>query len=281
MLSIVLTIHNKEFLLEKVIQGILKNTVGDFEIIYVLDGCSDKSEVITNKYLRKNDKLIFSDNVFETKAHNVGMKAAQGEFIAIIQDDQIIDEYSWNLRILRPFSFSDVFAVTSGVAHNWKLTNPSDPCSVDDNEGWSKLLQVTCKASKQTSNRDVFSVRASGNRGPLVVNHENLVDLNYLDEVYAPLDMDDHDLAFRARSQLGKVVGSYWVDVISKLEWGGTRASGETAPWMLEANRKNSRIFVERWETEIESTSSFIDNRTLKDTASFKNRIARLLKVSY
>ena len=46
--SIIVTIHNGarrlpngEILLEKVLDGIVNNTVGDYELLCMLDGCTD------------------------------------------------------------------------------------------------------------------------------------------------------------------------------------------------------------------------------------------------
>jgi glycosyltransferase involved in cell wall biosynthesis len=278
MFSIILTIHNKEFLLSRVIQGLLKNTVGHFEIIYVIDGCTDKSAEIVMKYARVTDKVVYTSNVFETKANNAGLRVASGEYIAIVQDDQIVSEFGWNIRITKPFSFMDVFAVTSGTAHNWRVRHLDDVFSIDTDNGWSKLLEVTNSANKSNTNRNLFSIRASANRGPLVFNHSDIEALGYFDEEFAPQDMDDHDLAFRARSKLGKIVGCYWVKIESKLEWGGTRVSGETPYWLLEANRKNSRLFLQRWQSQIFDSQDLQESREIRDTSHFKRKMSNILR---
>ena len=278
MFSIVLTIHDKEFLLERVIQGLIRNTVGEFEIIYVVDGCSDRSLDVVEKRVRRQDKILVTPNLFETKANNVGCKAANGDFIAIIQDDQIVNEYSWNLRMLQPFAFGDIYGVTSGAAHNWSL-NPHPSANSMTRDGWSDLLRTQNKADKSNTRRDRFEIRASGNRGPLILDHSTLRDLNYFDELYAPQDMDDHDLAFRARANLGKFIGCYWVDVYSRNEWGGTRADGGPAQWLLKANRDNSERFVNRWSQAISDTENIGESRILKSSPYFKNFLKRKLGV--
>lgn len=278
MLSIVLTIHNKEKLLRRVIRGLKLNTVGDFEIIYVVDGCSDNSLEIVEKEARENDKIIVTPDLFETKANNVGCKASQGDFIAIIQDDQIVNEYAWNLRMMQPFAFGDIYGVTSGAAHNWSL-NPDPAKDLLTEDDWSNLLVVTHKADRSNTPRDSFEVRASGNRGPLLLDHSALQSLDYLNEDYAPQDLDDHDLAFRARTVLGKFVGCYWVDIYSKNEWGGTRVGGSPAKWLLKANRENSQRLVNRWNKEIQITQNFAESRQLKSDTYLRNFMARKLKV--
>ena len=56
--SIILTVHNKEFLLDRVLNGIQKNTTGEYELIIVLDGCTDKSSEIVEKFINKTIKSI-------------------------------------------------------------------------------------------------------------------------------------------------------------------------------------------------------------------------------
>lgn len=111
--------------------------------------------------------------------------------------------------------------------------------------------------------RDIFAVRCSVNRGPLMIDHSDLKKLNYLDEIFAPQDMDDHDLCCRAYKELGKVVGAYWIDYQSEDKWGGTRVkTGEPASWLLKAHHKNTKIFYERHKDLI-NTRRIIENRKL------------------
>ena len=47
--SIILTAHNKDWLINHVVNGILENTEGDYEVIFVIDGCSDRTEMLYSK----------------------------------------------------------------------------------------------------------------------------------------------------------------------------------------------------------------------------------------
>lgn len=125
--SIILTIHNKDWMIREVVEGICKNTIGNYELIVVIDGCTDNTESVVLETLKNKNidfKLIFAPDVFETKANNLGLKIAQGDKVIIVQDDMIIKEHGWNQRMQKPFDkFDDVFAVTSRTAHDWEL-NP-------------------------------------------------------------------------------------------------------------------------------------------------------------
>jgi hypothetical protein len=149
----------------------------------------------------------------------------------------------------KPFNaFDDVFAVTARTAHNY-VFNPDSPyigMKEDIDTDWCNIVEPCDEANQSNMPRDVFAVRGTVNRGPLMINLEDLKELNYFDEAFSPQDMDDHDLMFRMRKKLGKVCGCYWIDFVSDPSWGGTRKTGQTAPWLYKAQHKNCKIFYER-----------------------------------
>jgi len=245
--SIILTVHNKDFLLSRVLESIKVNTTGLYELIVVLDGCTDKSQEIVFKHSNLFDtiKIFETPDVFETKANNVGLRNSTGTYCTIVQDDMVINEKGWNERMEKPFSFKDVFAVTARTAHNWEYNPNSIHINLKEDLDycWCDILNHIQHADKNSLDRNTFGVRSAVNRGPLMINHDDLEKLNYLDESYAPLDMDDHDLCYRAKRDLNKVCGCYWIDVISEISWGGTRVNGSQAPWHLKSHHKNTKLF--------------------------------------
>ena len=112
--SIIVTIHNGarrlpngEILLEKVLDGIVNNTVGDYELLCMLDGCTDDSDKVVSKY--EKARAIVLPDVFELLTNNAAFKEAKGEYVIVVQDDQVISEYGWNQRMQKPFdAFDDV-----------------------------------------------------------------------------------------------------------------------------------------------------------------------------
>lgn len=253
MFSIILTVHNKEDLLEEVLLSIKNKTSSNYELNVVIDGCSDNSEKILDMFVKNNSNLkitkFITDNVFETKANNVGLKNSSGKYCVIIQDDMIINEYGWEKRLIKPIeSFSDIFAVSANATHNWVYNPNSTHQFMEENldNCWCDLIRVSNLANKDNMTREIFAIRDSVNRGPLVLKHDVLQKLNYFDEIFEPQDMDDHDLCYRAFKQEGLKVGCYLIDYTSKVEWGSTRKNGGPANWLLKANHKNSKIVFKR-----------------------------------
>lgn len=269
--SIILTIHNKDFLVKESLERIKKLTKGSYELIIVLDGCTDKSEEIVLSFIKENPNikisLEYTPDVFETKANNAGLKIATGEFVIIVQDDMLMNEDGWNFRLTKPFrSFSDIFAVSSNCSHNWVFNEKSIHINMEENldNCWCDIISHVDHAGRAWGlPRDVFAVRQCVNRGPLAINHSDLIKLNYLDEEFAPLDMDDHDLCFRMKKNIGKVVGCYWTDFISNFSWGGTHNSnGGHKSWFYKSNHKNTKLVWNR-HSELINTTRKIENRKL------------------
>jgi len=268
--SIILTVHNKDFLLKESLTRIKLLTKGIYELIVVLDGCSDTSEEIVNSFVKENPEIKilieYADDVFETKANNIGLKRATSKYVIIIQDDMLMNEEGWNKRLIKPFEkFNDVFAVSANCAHNWQFNPQSKHFGMveDLDNCWCDILNHVDHAGKVWGlPRDIFAVRQSVNRGPLAINHDDLITMNYFDELFAPLDMDDHDLCFRMMKKLGKKVGCYWTDFISDFSWGGTHTSTGHKSWFYKSNHKNMKIVWER-HSDVIMNNKIIEQRKL------------------
>jgi len=252
--SIILTVHNKDWLLEQVLAGIINNTSGIYELILVLDGCSDNSQQVAERYLNsvnKEHKMLFTPDVFETKANNAGLRTATGDYCIIVQDDCVITDPEWNLRMQKPFAaFSDVHAVSGNCAHNYQINPNSRDVSLDydPEDHWQDIIIDCDHAMNHNTARDKFYIRNTANRGPLMFDHQILEKLNYLDESFAPQDMDDHEFNHRAYQQLGKVCGFYGISFRSDNNWGGTRINGGTPAWLHKSNQKNTKIIYNRYK---------------------------------
>lgn len=269
--SIILTVHNKDFLLEESLRKIKDLTSKPYELILIIDGCTDGSLEIATRFKNKNPKIKViveeTPDVFETKANNVGCKLATGDYIFIVQDDMLINEQNWNQRLIKPFkAFDDVFAVSANCAHNWIFNPNSVHLNMEENldNCWCDIIKHVDHAGRPWGlPRNVFAVRQCVNRGPLVINHQDLIKMDYFDEQFAPQDMDDHDLCFRMKKKLDKVVGSYWIDFVSNFSWGGTHnPNGTHKSWFYKSNHKNTKIVWNRHSNEINTTRK-VENRSI------------------
>lgn len=201
-LSIVLTVYNKEFQIARVVEGIVANTTSPFQLVIVYDACIDRSEEKVNEVLGRGTgqmcdlKVIHTPDINENRANNVGMRAADGDYFIILQDDMLIQEKGWDQRMLGPMKrWGDVFAVGARDAVSFLCSMPPE-----------KTVSYSCLMG---GIRDVFQVRDAVNRGPIAFCGETMRKLDYFDEAFAPCYYDDMDLCMRAWIQLGKVCGVY------------------------------------------------------------------------
>lgn len=92
--SIIVPIYNKEKFLEKCIQSIINQTYENIEILLINDGSTDYSEAICKKYINMEKiKYISIKNGGVSKARNIGIQNASGDYIVFIDADDYVDKY--------------------------------------------------------------------------------------------------------------------------------------------------------------------------------------------
>lgn len=91
-LSVVVLVYNTELYLEACLNSLVNQTLDDMEIICVNDESTDNSLNILNKYAKKYDniKIINQKNQGGAIAGNNGLKMAKGEYVAIMDSDDIV-----------------------------------------------------------------------------------------------------------------------------------------------------------------------------------------------
>lgn len=141
-ISVILTCYNNENYLKDSLYSLTKQSFNDFELIIVNDGSTDSSLDIIMSFAKKDSriKVINQSNQGAATARNNGIKAAKGEYLSILDSDDIFDlamleeMYSKakenNLDILIcPFKYvSDNKNIKRGL---------TIPCEINDKEVFS------------------------------------------------------------------------------------------------------------------------------------------------
>ena len=91
-ISIIIPAYNCEKTISRCIDSILRQTYRDYEIIIINDGSTDNTKDICGKYKSSNIKLINRINEGPSKARNIGIKEARGDFIVFVDSDDYLDE---------------------------------------------------------------------------------------------------------------------------------------------------------------------------------------------
>ena len=89
LVSIIMPVYNAERFLHQAIQSILDQTYKNFELVIIDDGSTDSSSKIIKNFSDERIRSSFFENQGVSKARNVGISLAHGEFIALMDADDI------------------------------------------------------------------------------------------------------------------------------------------------------------------------------------------------
>lgn len=94
MVSIVVPVYNAEKYIKETMDSVLAQTYRDWELLLVLNGCSDSTEEIVESYrLEHADcnirSIVENENKGAAQARNRGVNEASGRYIAYVDADDI------------------------------------------------------------------------------------------------------------------------------------------------------------------------------------------------
>lgn len=123
-ISVIVPVYNVEQYLGVCIDSILSQTLTDIEIICVDDGSTDKSSEILDAYALEDERVrvIHRENHGYGQSLNVGIAAAAGEYIGIVEsDDKILcDMYEKLYCVAREY---DLDFIKSDCIFWWDTLN--------------------------------------------------------------------------------------------------------------------------------------------------------------
>lgn len=94
-ISIILSTFNREEFVQRAIDNILNQTFRNFEFIIINNGSRDNTQQICENYQKLDNRIYLIDlgkNRGASKAKELGLRVAKGEFITFIDDDDICEK---------------------------------------------------------------------------------------------------------------------------------------------------------------------------------------------
>ena len=154
LVSIIIPCYNDAQYIEQAVNSALNQTYPNKEIILVDDGSNVETKAVLKKLEHKITKLITQENQGQSTARNVGINAAKGEFILVLDSDDYFEPsfcekaiqvflQDKNVKIatchafrLYPDGSKDVFISKGGTILNFLLENDALGTSMFLKEDW-------------------------------------------------------------------------------------------------------------------------------------------------
>ena len=114
-ISVIIPVYNAEEYVADILEDVLAQTYKDLEIILIDDGSKDSSLKILKKYELRDDRIIVlhCENGGPSKARNIGLKYATGEFIRFLDADDRIHTDSME-HLISPMLEDDTIDMVIG-----------------------------------------------------------------------------------------------------------------------------------------------------------------------
>ncbi len=126
LISVVIPTYNRADCIEKAIISVLNQTCKNFEIIVVDDGSSDDTYFKVKKYF-PYVKYFYQENKGVASARNMGIKVSKGEFIALLDSDDVFLPQKLEIQI-KEFDENTgiVFCSGKNIGKNVKIEKAKD-----------------------------------------------------------------------------------------------------------------------------------------------------------
>jgi glycosyltransferase involved in cell wall biosynthesis len=158
LISVVIPVYNREGFIARAIDSVLSQTLKPLEIIVVDDGSSDGTVDILAAYHDKI-KVIRQENAGVSAARNSGIKAAKGEWICLLDSDDVW--YHDKLKLQRDYHDKHPACLISHTGEKWIRNNKEikQKAHHDKPQGWCFEENLPfCKIAPSTVmiHREVF-----------------------------------------------------------------------------------------------------------------------------
>jgi glycosyltransferase involved in cell wall biosynthesis len=150
--SVVIPTHNRAKLITRALDSLKNQTNQDFEIFIVDDASTDNTEDVINSYNDSKIRYIrLSENVGQSKARNVAIKQANGEYIGFLDSDDewLPEKIEKQLKLFEQSKDPKLAAVYCGSLEKDEIQNKTSVHNGGNVRGdiYVKLLSGFCPST--------------------------------------------------------------------------------------------------------------------------------------
>lgn len=164
LVSIIVPVYKVEKYLPKCIDSILAQTMTDFELILIDDGSPDLCGEICDNFQTKDARIrvVHQENAGVSKARNVGLSLAKGDWISFVDSDDYLAPNAYEL-LMRCASLNDcdmaimdfAYVDESGIVLPGRERNYGDVEYLDNKELFRKQFDIPLTIRLAMSNKVV------------------------------------------------------------------------------------------------------------------------------
>jgi glycosyltransferase involved in cell wall biosynthesis len=230
--SVVIPTHNRAKLITRALDSLKNQTNQDFEIFIIDDASTDNTEDVINNYNDSKIKYIrLSENVGQSKARNIAIKQANGEYIGFLDSDDewLPEKIEKQLKLFEQSNDPRLAAVYCGSLKKDEIHNKTSIHKGGNVRGdiYVKLLSGFCPSTPTL----------------FLVKKAVLIEVQGFDE-FLPTFVD-YDLWLRI-ARLGHTFDVVDEPLIVKHEHAGSQIAKDP-----EKRERGLDLFLEKWGEEL------------------------------
>lgn len=229
----IITIHNKEDLIHRVMMCVLMCARDNSHIYPILDGCTDGTEKAIDAIIAEFSDVpitkVITPDVHELLSINAGLNAADqsGEgFNIVLQDDVLLADFQLERKITALYERmgADLGYVSLRFGANFSKDAATSGEAIPLSH-FAENAYAHYNADSQRLMPGQFAYRQIPIKSPVCFPFKLIRDVGILEAKLAPYAHDDTDYAIRCL-KAGYRNGVFAVRFRSDLDWGGTRQGG-------------------------------------------------------
>jgi succinoglycan biosynthesis protein ExoO len=259
--SVIIPAYNTETYIAKAIKSALEQTLTDIEVIVVDDGSSDKTVEVAKSFTDQRLKVIVNQqNLGAAAARNRALRAAQGEWIAVLDSDdwyapeRLSKLVSLANEINADMIADDVYFIKDGETSPWSTLIEESGESID------KILQIDIVYFVET---DVY-----GQPGLHLGLSKPLFKREFLLQ---------HGIEYDEEIRMGQ---DFWLDMKCLIK--GARFFIEPKPYYFYRSRPDSLVYqspLPRLIQYFKATNSFMQQEVVKNNPALMRALSYNLAV--
>lgn len=196
LVSIIIPVKNAESTIRKCLNSILRLDYPSYEIIVIDDGSTDTTPKILSEY--KNIKTVTTGGIGPSRARNMAVKEAKGEFIAFTDADCVIN-VNWLNELLSGFK---IFPDAAACGGSQKL--PQDAGDFEKNVFiFMKKTGFITDYMRKIDKNDIMEVNHNPSCNAIYRKSVFLKENGFLENLWPG---EDVELDYRLRKKKNKLI---------------------------------------------------------------------------